>query len=57
MALRATKRWINELDGSTEDSRFTHAAAASAAAADGDEFATLLRAFWETRGLSAPTPR
>ena len=48
-ALRATKRWINELDGSTVDARFTHAAAASAAAADGDEFATMLRAFWETR--------
>lgn len=46
-ALRATKSWLNELDGSQDPAKFTHAAAASAAAAEGDEFATLLRAFWK----------
>jgi enoyl-CoA hydratase/carnithine racemase len=48
-ALRATKAWLNELDGTRGGARFEHAAAASAAAADGDEFATLLRAFWAAR--------
>jgi methylglutaconyl-CoA hydratase len=46
-ALRATKAWLNELDGSQDSTRFAHAAAASAAAAEGDEFATLLRTFWK----------
>lgn len=49
-AMRATKGWLNELDGSQDSARFDHAAAASAAAAEGDEFATLLRAFWSARG-------
>lgn len=59
VALRATKAWLNELDGTSvvagagahalAGSRFSHTAAASAAAADGDEFATLLRAFWAKR--------
>ena len=49
LAIRATKRWLNELDGSCDRSRFAHAAAASAAAAEGDEFAAMLRAFWESR--------
>ena len=49
-ALRATKRWLNELDGSMEEARFRHTALASAAAAEGDEFAGMLRAFWEKRG-------
>jgi protein-disulfide isomerase len=31
-----------------------HAAAASAAAAGGDEFASLLRAFWESRKPVTP---
>ena len=48
-ALRATKRWLNELDGSCDAARFAHAAAASAAAAAGDEFAALLQAFWRSR--------
>ena len=48
-ALRATKRWLNELDGSHDPARFAHAAAASAAAAEGDEFARMLRAFWDSR--------
>ena len=45
-ALRATKRWLNELDGTGDPARFAHAAAASAAAAEGDEFASMLREFW-----------
>ena len=48
-ALRATKRWLNELDGSCDAARFAHAAAASAAAAEGDEFAGMLRGFWGSR--------
>lgn len=48
-ALRATKAWLNDLDGTRSDARFEHTAAASAAAAEGDEFATLLRAFWAAR--------
>lgn len=48
-ALRATKRWLNELDGTQDETRFRHAAEASAAAAEGDEFATMLRAFWASR--------
>jgi enoyl-CoA hydratase/carnithine racemase len=49
-ALRATKRWLNELDGTMEEARFRHTALASAAAAEGDEFSSMLRAFWEKRG-------
>ncbi len=49
VALRATKQWLNELDGSNDEARFRHAALASAAAAHGDEFATLLRAAWAKR--------
>jgi len=45
-ALRATKHWLNELDGSGDPARYPAAAAASAAAADGAEFPTMLRDFW-----------
>jgi enoyl-CoA hydratase/carnithine racemase len=55
-ALRATKAWLNELDGSVDEARHLHAEMASAAAADGDEFASMLRAFWATR-KQAVTPR
>jgi len=48
-ALRATKRWLNDLDGSGDETRTRHAAEASASAADGEEFATLLRTFWAAR--------
>lgn len=48
-ALRATKRWINELDGSVDELHARHAAEASASAADGDEFAAMLRTFWSSR--------
>ena len=55
-AMRATKRWLNELDGSADPVIHRHAELASAAAASGDEFAMLLRAFWEAR-QRAITPR
>jgi enoyl-CoA hydratase/carnithine racemase len=55
-ALRATKAWLNELDGSVDEARHLHVETASAAAAEGDEFATMLRAFWATR-KSPVTPR
>lgn len=48
-ALRATKRWLNELDGTDGAVPFAHAAEASAAAAEGDEFARLLGEFWASR--------
>lgn len=57
-AMRATKRWVNELDGSNDATRFHHAAEASAAAAEGDEFATMLGDFWQKRHNAPPvTPR
>jgi enoyl-CoA hydratase/carnithine racemase len=55
-AVRATKRWLNELDGSADPALHRHAELASAAAASGDEFAGLLRAFWDAR-QRAVTPR
>ena len=56
--MRATKRWINELDGSNDAARFHHAADASAAAAEGDEFATMLGDFWQKRHGAPPvTPQ
>jgi hypothetical protein len=56
--MRATKRWVNELDGSNDATRFHHAAEASAAAAEGDEFATMLRDFWQKRHNAPPvTPQ
>jgi enoyl-CoA hydratase/carnithine racemase len=57
IALRATKRWLNELDGSADEARHLHAELASAAAADGDEFSTMLRAFWSARARPGFTPR
>lgn len=56
-ALRATKRWLNELDGSNDDGPFAHAAEASAAAAEGDEFARMLGEFWAARAAGAVRPR
>jgi enoyl-CoA hydratase/carnithine racemase len=57
IALRATKRWLNELDGSADEARHLHAELASAAAADGDEFSTMLRAFWSARARPGFTPQ
>ncbi|HMN96505.1 MAG TPA: enoyl-CoA hydratase/isomerase family protein [Phycisphaerales bacterium] len=49
VALRATKAWLNELDGSLDDRRFDGATAASTALAAGAEATALLRRFWESR--------
>ena len=48
-ALRVTKAWLNELDGSGDDEAFARPAAATADLARGDEAAAALRAFWESR--------
>jgi enoyl-CoA hydratase/carnithine racemase len=48
-ALAATKRWLNELDGSMDDRRFDAPAEDSAALAGGDEAALLLRTMWKPR--------
>jgi methylglutaconyl-CoA hydratase len=45
-ALRATKAWLNELDGSLDDSQFQPCANASAAEADTERAASMLRARW-----------
>jgi methylglutaconyl-CoA hydratase len=47
-ALRVTKAWLNELDGSLDDSRFDGPAQASARVADSDEMRMMLRQ-WNTR--------
>ncbi len=49
VALRATKRWINVLDGSLEDAPFDAATAASAAAAVEPEAQRLLQSYWSRR--------
>ena len=49
LALRTTKRWINELDGSLDDATFDAAVAASATNASEPESARLLRSFWSHR--------
>jgi methylglutaconyl-CoA hydratase len=48
-ALRVTKRWLNELDGSLEDARFDGPAADSARQALTPEAAAMLRARWVGR--------
>jgi len=45
-ALRVTKKWINELDGSLENDRIDAPARGSMRLADGDEAVTMLRAAW-----------
>lgn len=64
LAMRATKRWIREIEsrmpgdlGATPPRDRAAAKAArdaSLALAGGDEFATMLRAFWATRAQRAP---
>lgn len=49
IALAATKRWINELDGSDDDSAFDRTAEGTAALCGGEECVRMLRAFWEAR--------
>ena len=49
---------IHMCDGSNDATRFHHAAEASAAAAEGDEFATMLSDFWQKRHNAPPvTPQ
>ncbi|MFG0331430.1 MAG: enoyl-CoA hydratase/isomerase family protein [Phycisphaerales bacterium] len=45
-ALRVTKRWLNELDGSATDTAFAATAQASAALCEGHEAIEYLRAVW-----------
>ncbi len=48
-ALRTTKAWLNELDGSLLDAPFDAAAQHSAAASMHDQSRAMLRAFWSPR--------
>lgn len=48
-ALRVTKAWLNELDGSLRDSHFDAAAEHSAIAAGENESKSMLQAFWARR--------
>lgn len=49
LALRTTKQWINELDGSLDDAAFDAAVAASAGNAAEPESAQFLHSFWARR--------
>ena len=49
-ALRVTKGWLNELDGSLDDDLFDGPRDGSAEIADSDEAMGRLRAFWSRRG-------
>ncbi|MCZ6835142.1 MAG: enoyl-CoA hydratase/isomerase family protein [Planctomycetota bacterium] len=48
-SLRITKAWLNELDGSMDDSRFDAPAQGSIELTHGDEARELLRSFWASR--------
>jgi methylglutaconyl-CoA hydratase len=48
-ALRTTKGWLNELDGSLDDRRFAGPAENSAVESAGAEARRMLRAFWASR--------
>ena len=48
-ALRTTKAWLNELDGSLRDAPFDATAQDSAAASMHDQSRAMLRAFWSRR--------
>ncbi|MFO0872465.1 MAG: enoyl-CoA hydratase/isomerase family protein [Phycisphaerales bacterium] len=49
LALRATKRWLNELDGSLRDDVFDGAVRASTQLVGGREARSMLDAFWSAR--------
>ncbi len=49
-ALRVTKRWLNELDGSLDDDLFDGPRDGSAEISDSDEALGRLREFWSKRG-------
>jgi enoyl-CoA hydratase/carnithine racemase len=55
-ALRATKRWLNELDGSFDDARFKAPVEDSRGLAAGAEAAAMLRSFWRARGSERSSP-
>jgi len=48
-ALRTTKAWLNELDGSLDDERFEHPAESSAQIATLNEARLMLGAYWQGR--------
>lgn len=48
-AMRYTKAWLNELDGSLDDDRFDPPARESSELTSGKEAADMLRAFWQRR--------
>ncbi len=48
-ALRVTKGWLNELDGSLDDDRFDGPRDGSAQITASDEDRTMLREFWAAR--------
>ncbi len=48
-ALRETKWWLNELDGSMDDERFVGPALASGLLVEGDEAVSMLADFWADR--------
>lgn len=52
-ALRVTKAWLNELDGSLEDDRFDRPADDSAQQATDEEAQAMLKAFWSQRQSSS----
>lgn len=49
VALAATKRWLNELDGSDRDDAFERTAQGSAELCGGDECVAMLNTFWNAR--------
>lgn len=49
VALRATKRWLNELDGSLDDAAFDAVSAGSAVLCEGEEARRMLAAVWASR--------
>lgn len=49
VALAATKRWLNELDGSDRDDLFERTAEGSALLCGGDECVAMLAHFWNNR--------
>lgn len=51
-AVRVTRQWINELDGSLDDARFDQPMRGSADATESDETITMLQRFWESRSRS-----
>jgi 1,4-dihydroxy-2-naphthoyl-CoA synthase len=53
-ALRSTKAWLNELDGSLDDDRFDGPAVATADAAVTPEAVEHLRSFWSKRSGERP---